>query len=88
MFHMSECFNSNTHTHKLTSLKVSPYVLLMYLRKVVVHCKVVTLSVSESQNGTSMFSSSQHKRILFLNSSTDNADVFSDDDVSNFTDLL
>lgn len=33
--------------HKLTSLKVSPYVLLMYLRKAVVHRRVVTLSESE-----------------------------------------
>lgn len=59
-----------------TSLKVSPYVLVMYLRKAVVHCRVVTLSVSESQNGTNVFSSSQHKRILFLYDSANNADDF------------
>lgn len=32
--------------NKLTSLQVSPYFLLMYLRKAVVHFRVVTLSVS------------------------------------------
>ena len=38
----------------------------MYLRKAVVHCRVVALSVSEEQNGTSRLSSSQHTRILLL----------------------
>ena len=57
----------------LTSLKVSPCVLLMYLRKAAVHWRVVTLSVSESQNGTSIFSSSQYARILLLKKENTNA---------------
>lgn len=67
------CFSNKWTTleyNKLTSLKESPYFLLMYFRKAVVHFRVVTLSDSGSQNGASVFSSSQYKRIFFLHANS------------------
>lgn len=81
MMMMMNCFTFDINhveaEHQLTSLKASPQVFLMYPRKAAVHCRVVTLSVLDSQNGTSMFSSLQYRLILFLRGSKDVTRVIS-----------